>query len=101
MLQSRRRRIAQRCGQHRLPHVTIGTQLRAAAPAARRMRFHVMGVPGIELAVEEGVEQNSGFAAGHIGIPSSAIHAWRSMERARAKRDITVPMGAPTTSAIC
>jgi hypothetical protein len=50
------------------------------------MRFHIVGVPGIELAIEEGVEHNFGFGAGHVGnpsSPSSAIHAFRSMDRAR------------------
>ena len=31
------------------------------------MRFYIVGVPGIEFAVEEGVEQNFGFGAGHVG----------------------------------
>src|SRR6266700_4849872 len=64
------------------------------------MHLHIARMPGIELAVEEGMEQNFGFVAGHVGGPSSAIHAFRSMDRARAKRDITVPTGTPTTSAI-
>ena len=32
------------------------TQLRGAARAVPHMRFHIVGVPGIELAVEEGVK---------------------------------------------
>jgi hypothetical protein len=57
-------------------------------------------VPGIELVVEQGVEQDFGFGASHVGSPSSASHALCSMGRARASREITVPNGAPTTSVI-
>ena len=53
-----------------------------------------------ELAIEKRMQQNFGFVAGHVDLPSSATHASRSNERARAKRDITVPTGTPTTSAI-
>jgi hypothetical protein len=62
------------------------------------MRFHFSGVARIELVIEERMKQN--FVAGHVGLPSSATHAARSKERARANRDITVPTGTPTTSAI-
>jgi hypothetical protein len=30
------------------------------------MRFHLVGVPGIELAIEEGVDQNFGLGAGLV-----------------------------------
>src|SRR5262249_11428330 len=68
--------------------------------ARRDMGLHVMGMAGIELIVDERVQQHFGFVAGHFGCPSAASQASRSMERARARRDITVPTGAPTTSAI-
>jgi hypothetical protein len=56
-----------------------------------QMCLHIADVPGIELLVEQGVEQDFGFGASHVGSPSSAIHALRSMDRARANRDIIVP----------
>ena len=74
--------------------------LRGTMRAIRHMRFNLARVPGIELAIEERMKQNFGFGAGHVDGSSSAIHAFRSMDRARAKRDITVPTGTPTTSAI-
>ena len=55
---------------------------------------------GVEFAVDQRVKQDLGFVAGHFGCSSSAIHAERSMARARARRDITVPTGTPTVSAI-
>src|SRR4029077_9716034 len=66
--------------------------------AMRRMHLNLARVPGIELAIEERMKQNFGFGAAHVDVPSSAIHAFRSMDRARAKRDITVPTGTPITS---
>src|SRR5712692_8316348 len=90
MAQARGRRIAQRRGRHGLLQLAIGTKLRRATRATLQMC----------LAVEQGMEQDFGFGASHVGSPSSAIHAFRSMDRARARRDITVPTGAPTTLAI-
>lgn len=65
-----------------------------------QMPLDVAGMPGIELAVEQGVEQDLGFCTSHVRDPSSAIQALRNMQRARASRDMTVPTGTPTTSAI-
>jgi len=39
------------------------------------MCLYLTGVPGVEFAVKEGVEQDFGFGAGHVDGPSSAIHA--------------------------
>src|SRR4029078_7233920 len=98
--QGHRRGIARLRDRHSLLHLAMGTKLRRTTRATLQMRLNIVAVPAIELAVEEGVKQDFGFCASHVGSPSSAIHAFRSMERARAKRDITVPTGAPTTSAI-
>jgi hypothetical protein len=74
------------------------------------MRLHVAGMSGIELAIDQRVEQNFEFGAIHCMTPeavagwevavSAAFHAERSMARARASRDMTVPTGTPATSAI-
>src|SRR6516165_3775957 len=76
------------------------------------MRLDIAGVPGIKLAVNQRVEQNLEFGAVHSVIPeavaepgfavdaSAVFHAERSMARARASRDMTVPTGTPVTSAI-
>lgn len=47
-------------------------------------------------------EQRIGFLVRHAACSSlpAAIHASRKSERARASRDMTVPTGAPITSAI-
>ena len=42
------------------------------------MRLDLERVPGVELAVEESVQHDFGFGAGHVRAPSSAIHALRS-----------------------
>src|SRR5689334_22602288 len=62
------------------------------------MGLHVTCGPGIELAVDKSVQENFGFVAGHFGCPPASIHASRNMERARARRNITVPTGRPITS---
>ena len=84
----------------RVAHFTIAAQLRGAARAAGDVRFDLARMAGVELAVEQRMQQDFRLVAGHVGCSSSAIHAVRSMARARARRDITVPTGAPTTSAI-
>src|SRR5205823_6006433 len=84
----------------RLAHRAIGGKLRGAAGAAREMVLDFACVPGVELAVDQRVKKNFSLVASHFGGSSSAIHADRSMARARARRDITVPTGASITSAI-
>jgi hypothetical protein len=75
-------------------------KLRGAARAACDMVFDGARVPGVKLAVDQRVKKNFSLVARHFGCSSSAIQADRSMARARARRDITVPTGAPTMSAI-
>src|SRR5438309_1957310 len=82
------RRLAQLRGRHSLLHLAMGTKLRRTPRTTLQMRLHIAGMPGIELAVEEGVKQDFGFGASHVASPSSAIHAARSMDRPRARRDI-------------
>ncbi len=104
--QGRRRLVAQRRRRQRLAHRAVIAQLRGAGRAARHMGFHLPGMPGVELAVDERVQQDAGLFAGHVdrssncGARSASSQAARSMLRARPRRDITVPIGAPTTSAI-
>jgi hypothetical protein len=81
-------------------HFAIGLEFRRAARARCDMLLHLARVPGIELAIEQRMHEELGFGASHFAFPSSAIQALRSMERARARRDITVPTGAPTASAM-
>src|SRR4029077_7138770 len=66
-------------------------------------------MPGVELAVNQRMQHNFRFVASHDAVPeatagpgrvvtvSEAFHAARSMARARASRDITVPTGTPAT----
>ena len=57
------------------------------------MGFDLARMAGVEFAVDQRVKQDFGLVAGHFGCSCSAIHADRSMARARARRDITVPTG--------
>src|SRR5580700_11599134 len=83
---------------HRFTHGAERFEFFRASGAGGHMGLDVAGMAGIKLAVDERVQQDFSFVAGHD--PSSAFHAVRSMARARASRDITVPTGAPTMSAI-
>src|SRR3954452_20662716 len=84
----------------RLAHLAIGGELFGAAWAGCNMVFDLARVPGVEFAVNQRVDQNVGLVASHLGCSCSASHAERSMARARARRDITVPTGTSATSAI-
>src|SRR5262252_157842 len=110
--QIRRCDLLQRGAGHGLAHSAERSELLGAIRTGRRMRFHLAGVPGVELAVDQRVKQNFGFGAVHSAIPEAAadpglavavsavFQAERSMARARANRDMTVPTGTPATSAI-
>ena len=59
--------------------------------------LHLDHAGGVEFAVERGVQQERAIletGSGHGAVPSF----WASSARARASRDITVPMGAPVAS---
>ena len=83
-----------------------------ASGTGGRMHLDITGMPGVELAVYQRMKQNFEFGAVHNGIPGAAaepglaiavsavLQAERSMARARANRDMTVPTGTPATSAI-
>ena len=60
------------------------------------MRLDVARMAGIELAVDQRMDQHFGFGAIHGADPSSTVQRARSIERARASRDITVPTGTPS-----
>jgi uncharacterized SAM-binding protein YcdF (DUF218 family) len=76
------------------------------------MRLDIAGMPGVELAVNQRMQHNFRFIASHDAVPeatagpgrvvtvSAAFHAARSIARARASRDMTVPTGTPATWAI-
>ncbi len=81
-------------------HLAIGGKLRGAARAGGDMGFDVARMAGIELAIDQRVQKDFCFIAGHFDCSSSAIQAVRSRARARARRDITVPTGAATMLAI-
>ena len=79
-----------------------------AGEAGLQVRLQGRGVGRIELAVEQGVEHGLLVRAGrgHAGAPpifvsrAAGLSAAISIPRARARRDITVPIGAPVISAI-
>ena len=84
----------------RLAHRAIIPQQRCAVRAVGHMVFDVARMAGVEFAVDQRLKQDFGLVAGHFGCSCSASHADRSMARARARRDITVPTGTSATSAI-
>lgn len=81
-------------------HLAIGGKLRGAALAGGDMGFDIARMAGIELAIDQRVQKDFCFIASHFDCSSSAIQAVRSMARARASRDITVPTGTAAMSAI-
>ncbi len=75
-------------------------QLRRAAGAAGQMRLDGQGVGGVEFAVQQAMQHRLLLGAGRHALASSgAPSAAASIRRARARRDITVPIGAPVTAA--
>src|SRR5207248_8506265 len=98
--QRQRRGVLHIGGSDRLAHLAIGGKLRRAGRASRDMLFDLARMARVEFAVHQGVKKDFGLVASHLGCSSSAVHAVRSMARARARRDITVPTGAPTALAI-
>ncbi len=100
----RRRGLFQVGVRHRVTHGAERFELLGAAGATRHMRLDVARMSGVELAVDQRMQQDFAFGAVHDtapGVePSAPFHAARSIERARASRDITVPTGTPATSAI-
>ena len=78
------------------------TQPGRAIGAAGDMRLDLARVAGVEFAVDQCVHQHACFLAihGDLPPPSAAIQASRNRPRARASRDITVPMGASITVAM-
>ena len=74
--------------------VPIAAQFGARNAAGRHMRLDLACMAGIELAVEQRMDQNFGFGADHVVDPSSSQSTPRAAwQRARASRDITVPTG--------
>jgi hypothetical protein len=95
-----RRLLFQLGGSDGSAHRTKGPELVGATAARRHMRLDLACVAGVELAVDQRMNKHFGFGAVHVVDPSSPFHAARSMDRARASRDITVPRGMRATSAI-
>ena len=87
--------MAQITAVQRLAQITIGRKPRGAPRTLRRMRFDIARMASIELIVDQRMQQDFSFVAGH-GLLSSASQAVRNNARARASRDITVPTGTPS-----
>ena len=75
----------------------------AALGAGSEMGLKVRRVGGFELVVDVRVQLTSGFKTPHARPPVRATdgpRTARSRSRARASRDMTVPIGIPATAAI-
>src|SRR5665213_897704 len=93
-------RVAQLRAGHRLLQFANRGKLSGAGRAGRDMSLDLARMAGVELAVDQRMQQDFRLVAGHFGGSSSASQAERSMARARASRDITVPTGTAAISAI-
>src|SRR5262249_12404329 len=74
-------------------------ELGAAGGAIAQVGFELERRAHVELVVEVGSEERTRLGAVHGVSPAERSARW-SCVRARDKRDITVPMGTPATSAI-
>ena len=107
--ESGRRRIAERGILHRAaqqPELLIGS---GAADAIFEMRLASGGIGRVELVIEQGVQQHvpvgtgghreSSRRSGGVS-PADGSSNLVSISRARARRDMTVPIGTPVSVAI-
>ena len=104
-----RRSLNQGRGDHNFVHRAERGKLFPARGTAGHMRLDIAGMSGVELAVNQRMKHNFRFIAFHGAVPeatagpgrvvvvSAAFQAARSMARARANRDMTVPTGMPAT----
>ena len=99
--QAIRRRVVRRAPHHPAQRVALGNAaVTGGAPA--QMIAHGGGEFRVELAIHVCVEVAFGLFAGHRSVSIAAVSFSRvaSRSRARASRDITVPIGTRTTAAI-
>ncbi len=85
------------------PKLLLPPVLRRARVAACDVSFELDGIDRVELAVEHAVQERCHICTAHAPRSFSwyFTHAFCSRPRARASRDMTVPIGAPVISAIC
>ena len=85
---------------HRGAHLAELGKLHGAARAGRDVVLHLARLARLS-SPSMSPCSSAGFLACHHGVFSSAAsQAVRSIERPRASRDITVPIGTPAISAI-
>ena len=99
-----RRATKRNCAEPPWPAAARGGTRSCAAqrPQPSRCVLHTQrACPSVELAVEQRVQQEFGFERSSCRQSPFRCHpCFSASRRARASRDITVPMGLPTTSAI-
>lgn len=85
------------------PKLFLPPVLRRAGGAAFDVSFELDGIDGIKLAIEHAVQERCHIRTAHALRSFSwyFAHAFCSRPRARASRDMTVPIGTPVISAIC
>ena len=90
--QTCRRRLFQIRGGDRLAHRAERAEFVGAGGAGRHMRLDVARVPGIELAVDQRVQQRLGFGAVHVrrsflDVPCRAQHGSRAAQPRHHRSD--------------
>ena len=85
------------------PQLFLPPVLRRACVAASDVSFELDGIDHVKLAIEHAVQERCHICTAHALCSFSwyFTHAFCSRPRARASRDMTVPIGAPVISAIC
>ncbi len=94
--------MTRRAGLHGTTPAALGLGLPHALRAALQMCRERVGLSGIELAIDIGRDQRRSVLAVHFtNLGAMLPRAARcSLSRARARRDMTVPIGKTRMSAI-
>ncbi len=99
MRQPRRRGVGDARRPDQPPQRLQPLEFGGASGAGAHVRLDGQGVRGVEFAVEHAMQHQRLVGTGDHARISSWQSAAASIRRARANRDITVPMGAPVTAA--
>src|SRR5215467_3116391 len=86
--------MAQMAAPQRVAQFAIVRKLRGTSRALCRVRLDVAGMPGVELVVDQRMQHDFRFVAGHGRFPS-ASQAARNNARARRSEEHTSELQSP------